>query len=297
MMTKINSRKSVKALLCAVPMLCISPVALAEWAEDADVGIRHDSNINNAQMPSDIAAVSAINAGISATNRFPMENGNSISFSTDVKGEAFDRYTGLNNLSLGAALAFRKKWALGAYAPWTALSLSSAHLNYANNIRNGWKHQIAIRGGKRIHERLDIRAEYMYERRTANSLPPDQPGISGDVFSLNSRTMMLNAEYLLDENTFLTGGALYRRGDVVASTSETQQIIAASSAIAADPVFGPHFYAYKMDGTTYGLNVDLNYSITTHSLLRASISRLITHTTGDNNYAKTIQMVSWNYNY
>ncbi len=226
-----------------------------------------------------------------------MENGNSINFSADVKGEAFDRYTGLNNVSLGAALAFRKKWALGAYAPWTALSLSSAHLNYSNNIRNGWKHQIALRGGKRIHERLDIRAEYMYERRTANSLPPDQPGISGDVFSLNSQNVMLNAEYLLDENTFLTGGVLYRRGDVVASTSETPQIISASSAIAADPVFGPTFYAYKMDGTTHGLNVDLNYSMTTHSLLRASISRLITHTTGDNNYAKTIQMISWNYNY
>lgn len=297
MMTRINSRKSVTALLYVIPMFCSSPVALAEWAENADVGIRHDSNINNAQMPNDIAAVSAINAGVSAINRLAMENGNSVIFSADVKGEAFERYTGLNNVSLGAALAFRKKWALGIYAPWTALALSTARLNYANNIRNGWKHQIAIRGGKRIHERLDLRAEYMYERRTANTLPPDQPGISGDVFSLNSRTMALNAEYLLDENTFLTGGILYRRGDVVASTSETQQIIAASSAIAADPVFGPHFYAYKMDGTTYGLNVDLNYSMTTHSWLRASLSRQITHTTGDNNYAKTIEMVSWNYNY
>lgn len=293
----LNFKKLEKAFLCSIPLLCISPMALAEWVGNTDVGIRYDSNINNAQSGNDIAGASALSAGVSATGFFPLEDGNSLSITGESKGEAFNHYTGLNNISLGAALAFRKKWALGPYAPWTGLSLSSVRLNYANNIRNGWRHQIAIRGGKRVFERWDVRAEYMVERRTADTLPPDQPGISGDVFSQTSRAMALNAGYTLNDSTFFTFGSLLRHGDVVASTRETLNIISSSKAIAVDPVFGPHFYAYRMTGTTYGLNMDMNIAVTPHSLLRASISRQVTHTEGDNNYAKSVQMVSWNYNF
>lgn len=300
----LNFKKLGKAFLCAIHLLCgaipllfASPVALAEWVGNTDVNIRHDSNINNAQLDNDIASASALSADISATGFFPLKAGNSLSISGEARGEAFSNYTGLNNISLGAALALRKKWSLGPYAPWTGLSLSSARLNYANNIRNGWRHQIALRGGKRILERWDVRAEYMVERRTADTLPPDQPGISGDVFSQTSRTMALNAEYTLNDSTFLAFGALLRHGGVVASTRETTNIISASKAIAVDPVFGPHFYAYRMDGTTYGLNADMNIAVTPHSMVRASISRQVTHTEGDNNYAKSVQMVSWNYNF
>lgn len=293
----LNFKKLDKAFCLVIPLLCISPIASAEWDGNTDVGIRHDSNINNAQLANDIAGVTALSADVSATGFFPLENGNSLSITGESRGEAFNHYTGLNNISLGAALAFRKKWALGAYAPWTGLSLSSTHLNFANNIRNGWRNQIAIRGGKRIFERWDVRAEYMVERRTANTLPQDQPGISGDVFSQTSRAMTLNAEYTWSDSLFLTFGSLLRRGDVVASTRETTKIISSSQAIAMDPVFGPNFYAYRMNGTTYGLNVDMNFAVTSSSMLRASISRQLTHTEGDNNYAKSVQMISWNYNF
>jgi hypothetical protein len=293
----LNFKKLDKAFCLVIPLLCISPIASAEWDGNTDVGIRHDSNINNAQLANDIAGVTALSADVSATGFFPLENGNSLSITGESRGEAFNHYTGLNNISLGAALAFRKKWALGAYAPWTGLSLSSTHLNFANNIRNGWRNQIAIRGGKRIFERWDVRAEYMVERRTANTLPQDQPGISGDVFSQTSRAMTLNAEYTWSDSLFLTFGSLLRRGDVVASTRETTKIISSSQAIAMDPVFGPNFYAYRMNGSTYGLNVDMNFAVTSSSMLRASISRQLTHTEGDNNYAKSVQMISWNYNF
>ncbi len=290
-------KKLGNAFLCIISLLGVSPMALAEWIGNTDVGIRHDSNINNAQVTDNIVSVSALNAGISATGFFPLENGNSLSVTGESRGEAFNHYTGLNNVSVGAALAFRKKWALGAYAPWTGLSLSSTYLNFANNIRNGWRNQIALRGGKRVFERWNVRAEYMAERRTADSLQPDQPGISGDVFSQTSQAMTLNAAYTWSDSMFLTFGSLLRHGDVVASTRETLKIIASSKAIAVDPVFGPGFYAYRMTGTTYGLNADMNFAVTHSSLLRASISRQLTHAEGDNNYAKNMTMFSWNHDF
>ena len=293
----LHFKKMGNAVFCIIPLLGASPVALAEWVGNADVAIRHDSNINNAQVNDNIVSISALSAGVSETGFFPLENGNSLSITGETRGEAFNQYTGLNNVSLGAELAYRKKWALGAYAPWIGLSLSSTYLNFSNNVRNGWRNQIAIRGGKRIFEQWDVRAEYMAERRTADALPQDQPGISGDVFSQISRTMTLNAEYTLNDSTFLTFGSLLRHGDVAASTRETTKIISSSKAIAVDPVFGPGFYAYRMNGTTYGLNADMNFSVTPSSVLRASISRQLTHTEGDNNYAKNVTMLSWNYNF
>lgn len=317
----LNFRKFGNAFLCTILLLGVSPVALAEWVGNAEGGIRYDSNINNAKSANDIASGSSLSAGASATGFFPLENGNSLSISGESRGEAFNNYTGLNNLSLGAALAFRKKWALGPYAPWTGLSLSSAHLNFANNIRNGWRNQVAIRGGKRVFERWDVRAEYMIERRTADTLPSVQPGISGDVFSQSSRAMTLNAEYTWSDSLFLTFGSLLRHGDVVASTREVTNTISSptypsyptyptypsvtsaisnlpsSQAIAMDPVFGQNFYAYRMTGTTYGLNVDMNIAMTPSSLLRISVSRLVTRAEGDNNYAKNVAMLSWNYTF
>ncbi|MDP4029457.1 MAG: hypothetical protein Q8P42_10910 [Gallionella sp.] len=293
----LNFKKLGKAFLCAIPLLCLPTAVLAEWSGNTEVEIRHDNNINNAQSGNDIAGDSVFGAGISATNFFPFEAGNSLSLSGELKGEAFNSYTGLSNLSLGAALAFRKKLALGPYAPWVGLSLSSAHLNYDNNIRNGWRHQIAIRGGKRIFERWDVRAEYMVERRTANALPQDIPGISSDIFSQSSRAMTLNAEYTWSDSLFLTFGSLLRHGDVVASTRRGRKIFSASKAIADDPVFGPDFYAYRMAGTSYGLNMGVNIAVTSHSMFHTSLARQLTYAEGDNNYAKTVAMLSWNYNF
>lgn len=293
----LNFNQMGNAALGIIFFLGASPVALAEWVGNTDAGISYNSNINNAQVHNDIASDSTLSAGISETGFFPLENGNSLSITGETRGEAFNHYTGLNNVSLGAELACRKKWALGAYAPWTGLSLSSTHLEFANNTRNGWRNQIAIRAGKRIFEQWDVRAEYMVERRTAANVTSNPSGISGDVFSQSSQTMTLNAEYTWSDSLFLTFGSLLRHGDVVASTRKNRQIFLASKAIAADPVFGPDFYAYRMAGTTYGLNVDMNIAITPSSLLRASMVRQMTYAEGDNDYAKNVAMLSWNYNF
>lgn len=286
-----------KTFLCILPALCVSPAASAERVGNADVEIRHDSNINNAQSNNDIASDSASSVSVSETGVFFPEEDIILSLAGEAAGMIFDRYTGLNNLSLGATLALRKKWALGPYAPWSSLSLSSQHLNFADDIRNGWNDRLTIGGGQRISERWNVRAEGVVDRRTADALQSVRPGISGDVFSQSSRAMTLNAEYAWRDGAFLSFGSLLRRGDVVASTRGSKHIFLASEAIAADPVFGQGFYAYRMAGTTYGLNADMNIAVTSHSLLRASIARQVTDAAGGNDYAKNVTMLSWDYDF
>jgi hypothetical protein len=298
-MGNFKLRKTINALLCAGVLLGVSSATYAEWIGNTDVSIQHDSNINNGELDSDVKEATSLNVSVSATDFFALEDGKNVSVTLNAKGEGFDHYSGLNNVALGASLSLRKKWALGAFAPWVGASLSTAHLNYANNIRNGWRHQFALRGGKRVTEQFNVLAELMSEQRDANPQIPDQPNLSGDVFSQKSQALSLNAEYVLNDRMFMTLGTMLRRGGIAATATESQKILDASNAAAADPVlsFGPHVYAYRLDGTTRGLNANMTFNLDTHSTVRVSLARFLTHANGDVNYAKNVQMIFWNHNF
>jgi hypothetical protein len=298
-MQNFKLRKSINALLCAGVLFGVSPTTYAEWIGNTDVNIQHDSNINNAELESDVNDATSLSADVSATDFFVLENDTIFNMTGKLQGESFDHYSGLNNIALGASLSLRKKWALGAYAPWVGASLSVTHLNYANNIRNGWRHQLALRSGKRVTERWNVQAELMAEQRDANPLTPDQPNLSGDVFSQTSQAMTLNAEYILSDSAFLSLGWVLRHGGIAATATESPKILAAANAAAQDPVlsFGPHVYAYRLNGTTHGLNADITFNLNTHSTLRVTMARLLTYANGGINYAKNVRMISWNHNF
>jgi|CXWL01.1.fsa_nt_gi hypothetical protein len=299
-MENYNLTKRANTLLCACALFAASPTAFAEWMGNTDVSIQHDSNINNGELDSDVREATSLSMNVSATDFFALEDGKNVSVTLNAKGEGFDHYSGLNNLALGASLSLRKKWALGPLAPWVGASLSTAHLNYANNIRNGWRHQLALRSGKRITERFNVQGELMAEQRDAKPLAPDIPWLSGDVFSQTSQALSLNAEYVLNDGMFMTVGTMLRRGGIAATSTESQRTIDASTAAAADPVlsFGPHVYAYRLDGTTRGLSANMTFNLLDpHSTLRVTLSRFLTHANGDINYTKNVQMISWNHNF
>jgi len=123
------------------------------------------------------------------------------------------------------------------------------------------------------------------------------PGISGDAYSQVNQKLSGNAEYALDERTFLVFGFLLRYGDVVSTAEPSLGIFSVSRAIAADPAFGPDEYAYKLPGTTFGFSVGINYSPTSHNLLGIGFQRLDTHADGGNSYTKSIPEISWNYRF
>ena len=286
-----------KTMLCFIS-LAVAPVfATAEWNVDLEAGMRRDSNLSNAQFERDIASDSALITGISAGNAMALDGSDLLTIDGDLESETYHRYGGLNNLSLGITLALRRKWGLGAYAPWTRLSLSSRRLSFVNNIRDGWLHQAAIGGGQRISERWDLNAEYLVERRTAAGLPDLVPGISGNAFAQHNHNLSFNAEYAWNEKTSFNVGYLLRHGDVVATTQRNFKIFKASKAIAADPVFGPKSFAYKLNGTTWGLNVGLSYAVTSNTLLSANLQRQITHAEGENNYSKSVPSIILDYTF
>jgi hypothetical protein len=290
---------SAAASFAAFILLVAAPYAArSDWAVGADARVRHDNNVGNAQLSSDIVADSIVDARLSAYRLFPFGDGYGLTVGGDLSGEVYHEIKGLNNASLDASFALRKKWGLGALVPWVRVGAAVARSNYRDSYRDSWDYRATLASGRRIAERWNLWGEFTWENRAASAGPEEVPGWSSDAFSQISRSVAANLEYSLSQSVFLSLGLSGRRGDVVSTTlGPNAMAYYASAAIAADPAFGPNAYAYRLTGTTRGAQVGINYSATTHSLLGAGFERFDTHADGGNNYTKSIVQITWNYDF
>jgi hypothetical protein len=282
----------VLALLGAMPY-----TARSDWTLGAEADVRHDNNVGNAQYDEDIIADTIIGARLSLFQLFPLGEGYSLSAGGDLSGESFHRLTGLNNASIDGALALKKKWGLGAFAPWMRAGVSVARSDFDDNYRNAWIYRATLAAGRRIDQRWNLWAEYAFDRQAAATQEQQEPGISGDAYSQDGNRIAAHVEYSLNETMFLNVALSVRHGDVVSTTLDEDRIYPAARAIADDPTFGPDAYAYKLTGTTYGFRVGINYSPTPHSLLECGFQRWDTQAVGGNGYTKSIPQISWSYSF
>ena len=115
---------------------------------------------------------------------------------------------------------------------------------------------------------------------------------------MDGRSFAANGEYSVSEHFSVSLGSLLRHGDVISTTqAPAYSVFLNSKAVAADPAFGPDAYAYRLNGTTYGVTVGAGFSPTAHSLIGCAYQRLETHAQGGNNYADSIQELTWNYRF
>ena len=205
--------------------------------------------------------------------------------------------TRLGNASLEGVIALKKKWGLGAFAPWARAGVSAGRSNYDDSYRNAWIYRATLASGRRIDERWNLWADYTFERRAASTQMELVPGLSGDAYSQTSHNIGANIEYSLNERFFLALGLLGRRGDVVSTTAPNATIFYASRALAEDPTFGPYDYAYRLLGSTYGFRVGISCTPTAHSLLGLEFKRFETRAEGGNNYTKSVPQITWDYTF
>ncbi len=289
------SAATLTAFACAVLLAGMPYSAHGDWTFGAGAQVRHDNNVGNGEYYSDIVGDTIIGATLSVFQLFPIGEGYSLTAGADLSGEHYNRIDGLSNASLGAKLALKKKWGLGAFAPWARIGLSVARQDFSDNYRDASIYRETVAAGRRIDERWNLWVEYTNERRSVATQEVQEPGVSGDAFSQSSRSIAANVEYSLRESTYLTFGLLFRHGDVVSSSSGDYQSYYAARAIADDPAFGPDAYAYRLTGTTFGFKAGMNYSPTAHGLIGFDFQRLETRADGGGDYMKSVLEITGDY--
>jgi hypothetical protein len=288
---------ALSALVAFILLVSMPNAARSDWTLATEAGVRRDSNVGNAQSYSDIVADTVTFARVSVFQLFPLGEDYTVTVGGDLGGESFHQLDGLSNVSLQGVFALKKKWGLGAFAPWARIGASAGRADYDAGYRNAWIYRATLASGRRIDARWNLWADYAYERRAANPQEEVVPGLSGDAFSQDSHTLAVNLEYALSERFILTLRVSGRHGDVVSTTEPNAKAYYSAKALAEDPVFGAEDYAYRLVGTTGGFRAGINYSPTAHSLLGFGFSHFETHADGDNRYMKSIPEITWDYHF
>jgi hypothetical protein len=293
--------KATRASLPALLIFCaVSHTARSDWTVATAGALSHDDNVSNARNPNDKISDSSASATVSLLQMIPIGESYSLAAGGELSGQLYDTLTGLRNGSIDGLLSLKKKWGLGAFALWTRAAVSVGRSNYEDGYRDATIYTASLELGKRVDERWNLAMKYAFERRAATPGDSEIYGLSSDAFSQTGRSFAANAEYTLSERFSITLGSLLRHGDVVSTTQTAASgyyLLLNSKAVAPDPTFGPRAYAYRLNGTTYGVRLGAEYSLTAHSLIGCGFQRLETHAQDGNNYTDSMPELTWNYRF
>jgi hypothetical protein len=137
-----------------------------------------------------------------------------------------------------------------------------------------------------------------YERRYDTHGQPVVPGISGRVFDLRGQGAFVRAGYAATNELYLDARADVRRGDVESTSQQSLPIFLASSAIAADPVWGdPNLYAYRLRGTTWSGDLTASYALSGRSSLELEYRYAFTRAAEGLEYTTNTILLTFDYRF
>jgi hypothetical protein len=287
---------AIRASLPVLLALCaVAHTAHGDWTVATSAAVSHDDNVGNARNSASIVQDSSAGATVSLLQLIQLGENYSIAAGGNLSGRVYEHLSGLNDASLEGVLSLKRKWGLGAFAPWARVGISLGRAHYADDYRSATVYRASLEVGKRIDERFSMWANYGFERRRAT--PVEFYGESEDVFSQSGRSLKVGMQYSLSTRLSLSLGSLWRQGDVVSTTAPGTDLYANYKAWASDPTFGVGAYAYRLDGTTYGARLGVEYSLSAHNLIGGGFQRLETHAQGGNNYGDSMPELTWNYRF
>ena len=210
---------ALTALAASIAVCVLPDAARGDWVLGAAAIVRQDDNVGDAQAYGEKISDTIAEARLSLFQVVPLGESYSLAAGGDFAGEEYHQLAGLRNATLDGAIALKRKWGLGAFAPWARLELSLGRSDYGDGYRDATIYAASLEFGKRIDERWNLSARYEFDRRRASPGENDVPGVPGDAFSQTGQTVSANVEYSVSERIVARAGALLRHGDIVSTTS------------------------------------------------------------------------------
>lgn len=279
--------KGLTALWFWLSIFCfLSNIAHAEWSEwiaDAEVSYSTNDNINNSFFGQEERNEQIWNAFLSVGRIYQLTDRTRLQLAAQTGGGIHDDFSGLNQFDVGASLAIRHKFGLGAYQPWIRGSVTSNHIFSNSTIRNGQLTTAGVQLGKRLHDRFDVVVHYTFDYRIGqedNALDREkliarlnEDDKSNSVFDLNGHSIGAEFNFLVTEKFLVSLGYTYRDGDVVSSNdpaffgsvpgldprARLVDAVATDDAFERDP--GSPVWAWRTDADTQTYSVDANYAL------------------------------------
>jgi hypothetical protein len=247
-------------------LLFCGPAAAVEWGADATAGINYNDNVSNAIEAGDRKSDGFATLSVAGGVHRQLGDNTGIGIDVIADSSSYFRYSGIDNLGVGARAQLRHKFGLGTDVPWAALSLRAVHRDYHYDDRDGWQYDAGVTAGRRIGERWEVSVGALYDRYEADHLQPAVlPGVSSAAYDVAGWTFAVQGAFLLTEVDTLSISCSRRHGTVTAVTPPDFEILEYSSAVARDPVFAGNPIAYRIVTDADTLAANWSHAIGRHS--------------------------------
>jgi hypothetical protein len=192
-----------------------------------------------------------------------------------LRGEKFDRFNGLSNLSGGleAEIQYRQS---GAFDAITYAAFARGWLdNYASHLRDGSHYSVGVSARGALTDRVELFGELAHNERHAQS----------SVWDVIDHSALLNLDYSLGESGTLYLTGQYRRGDVVSDGRATLVNVSLAKVFVLDDAFpSQQWFAYRSSGRTWISTVGYNLPLGQQASLDISWRRVQSTPTAQLNF-------------
>lgn len=259
--------------------MTLSVSCFADVFYDLGTELLSNDNVSRAQHQFDIR--DDISLSFSAAGGYFYQPGDHTSFTLlgNLQAVKYDTYGGLDSITLGIGGTIGHKFGIGDDVPSLDLAFNVHRDNYDDDVRDAWIYSASVTLSRRLGDRLFGGIGVSYESRDGDHgrtamhgspgpgpYPGPGPGSTdqpkpGDAFSTDSAALFAFADLDLTDLTWLSAGYQFADGEVASTSTPTERILAAASAITNDRVFSPGMFAYRLDARTYRYTLDWNRAI------------------------------------
>ncbi len=235
--------------ILAVPLRAQADESLGLGVE---VSITHDDNVTRGYGDGNVLDDQFVGAVLSKSLRYPASPHTRLSLLGFAGFNSYIEYTGLSHYYAGAQGEFQHRPSAGFYAPTYALYLRTAREEYqSSEVRDGYRSSAGFSARKPVSDRMQIFGALAYNWRDGRSV----------VFDTSDIALRLSADFAITRYDTFYLGVEYRDGDIVATGQPSTAYVDIATAIVADEAFDDTTrYAYKIDGSTWLLNLGYNRS-------------------------------------
>src|SRR5687768_10445093 len=97
--TRARRRFSIaRGIVLLVFGACSPATVMADWFAQAEGGLLHDNNLNNAELAPDIRSDWAATASFALGQFIQLDSHHSLTLTADLKSEVYHRFSGMNNV-------------------------------------------------------------------------------------------------------------------------------------------------------------------------------------------------------
>jgi len=239
----MRSSEPHRVLLAAALIFGAAPATNADWIREFRAEGLYNSNVSRSNRAEDRLDDFAFGASVRFGKFTHLDSADKLrlTFTLDVDSQAFAEFDDFNNVSAGATASLRYRFGLGAAAPFLRVEGTVRWADFNDELQDGVRSQLEVVAGKRVLDRLELQAGYVFDNTDTRTPLYDQQG----------HGFFVRAAFDLTSSTQLTAEYSFRRGEVVSyNVPPRPDLIALANTRLEVDIFGTPYVAYNLNATT-----------------------------------------------